>query len=134
MIHRAVSIDHKRKRTGYGHEKRPTTNEVPHATSAIRSIMMGCNAHVSASCLSRRGRHRRTLGHPIVYLDAGVVNPRGKSVCEPVGSMCDGENFIRQSQEVLWHSSAICRTASGSVGLARASLAGGGIEEKIVEL
>jgi hypothetical protein len=30
--------------------------------------------------------------------------------------------------------SAIFRTASGSVGLARASLAGGGIEEKIVEL
>ncbi|KAJ8584556.1 hypothetical protein M405DRAFT_826554 [Rhizopogon salebrosus TDB-379] len=66
----------------------PTTNEVPHPTSAIRS--MGRNAHTN-------------LRDPIVYLDGEVVDPRGEAVCEPVGSMCDGENFTRQSQEVLWH-------------------------------
>ncbi|KAJ8580635.1 hypothetical protein M405DRAFT_886035 [Rhizopogon salebrosus TDB-379] len=82
----------------------PTTNEAPHPTSAIRSL--GRNARIfvaNSSCLGRRGRRRRTLGHSIVYLDGEVVDPKGEAVCEPVGSMCDGENLTRQSQEVLWH-------------------------------
>ncbi|KAJ8588962.1 hypothetical protein M405DRAFT_818865 [Rhizopogon salebrosus TDB-379] len=67
----------------------PTTNEVPHPPSAIRS--MGRTAHTH-------------LRHPIVYLGGEVVDPRGEAVCEPVGLRCDGENFTRQSQDVPWHS------------------------------
>ncbi|KAJ8580413.1 hypothetical protein M405DRAFT_834370 [Rhizopogon salebrosus TDB-379] len=68
-----------------------TMNEVLHPTLAIRSMRR--NAHIfvaNSPCLGQRGRHGRTRGHPIVYLDEKVVDPlRGGAVCEPVGSRYD---------------------------------------------
>jgi len=115
----------------------PTTNEALHTISAIRS--MGRDAHIfvaNSSRPCRRDRHRRTRGRPIECVGGEVVTPRGEVVCEPVGSRYDGENSVCQSGGRCSgvHSVIFTDNLWECAITIPARLAGGGIEEKIVEL